>query len=200
MTALLDVPDRRTARGRNEHALLLFLYKTGARVSEAIQLRVGDLQINGRAGGHALVSLHGKAGKVRQCPLQPRTESVLADLVAGSATGDAVFLSRLGKPFTRHRVYRLVERCAARVPALSERRITPHVLRHTTASHLVDAGVDLNTVRAWLRHVSLNTTNVYAEISLERKAQAIAMCDIAEQGPVRPWRENKGLMAALRAL
>ena len=200
MTALLDVPDRKTARGRNEYALLLFLYRTGARVSEAVQVRVGDLQINGVAGDHALVTLHGKGGKVRQCPLRPRTEGVLANLVAGRAATDAVFLSRLRKPFTRHGVYRMVERCAAGVPALSDRRITPHVLRHTTACHLVDAGVDLNTVRAWLGHVSLNTTNIYAEISLERKAQAIAMCDMAEEGPARPWRENKGLMAALRDL
>ena len=60
--------------------------------------------------------------------------------------------------------------------------------------------MDLNTVRAWLGHVSLDTTNIYAEISLERKAQAIAMCDMAQQAPARPWRENKGLMAALRDL
>ena len=131
MTALVDVPDRRTARGRNEYALLLFLYKTGARVSEAIQLRVGDIQINRRDGGHALVSLHGKGGKVRQCPLRPDAESLLADLVGGRAPGDAVFLSRLGKPFTRYGVYWLVDRCAARPPALSGRKVTPHVLRHT---------------------------------------------------------------------
>ena len=81
MKALLDVPDRRTPRGRVEHALLLFLYNTGARVSEATELVAGDLQIGRRDGGHALVTIHGKGRKQRQCPLWPRTERVLAELV-----------------------------------------------------------------------------------------------------------------------
>ena len=98
--ALLVVPDRRTPRGRTEHALLLFLYNTGARVSEAAQLRAGDLQI-GRGGRHALTTLHGKGGRTRQCPLLPDTERVLADLVQGSSAYDPVFLSRYRRPYTR---------------------------------------------------------------------------------------------------
>ena len=200
MEALLDVPDRKTLRGRNEYALLLFLYKIGARVSEAIRLRVGDLQVGRRDGGHALVTLHGKGGKIRQCPLRPEIESVLAELVDGRAAGDAVFLSRLRKPFTRFGVYWLVERSAASVPSLAGRKITPHVLRHTTACHLVLSDVDINTVRAWLGHSTINTTNIYAEIGLEMKAKAVALCDGAEPGPSRPWKENKGLMAFLKSL
>ena len=200
MDAMLDVPDRKTLRGRNEYALLLFLYKTGARVSEAIQLRAGDLLVGRRDGGHALVTLHGKGGKIRQCPLPPETESVLAELVDGRAAGDAVFLSRLRKPFTRFGVYWLVERCAVRVPALAKKKVTPHVLRHTTACHLVFSGVDINTVRAWLGHSSIATTNIYAEIDLEMKARAIALCDVSEPSPSRPWKENKGLMAFLKSL
>ncbi len=99
-----------------------------------------------------------------------------------------------------NRVYRLVERCAARVPALAGRKITPHMIRHTSACHLLQAGVDLNTIRAWLGHASLDTTNIYAEIDLEMKAKAMALCDAAEAGPDRPWKENKGLMAFLDAL
>ncbi|MDE0693605.1 MAG: tyrosine-type recombinase/integrase, partial [Gammaproteobacteria bacterium] len=95
---LLEVPDRRTPRGRIEHALLLFLYNTGARVSEAARLVAGDLQIGRRDGGHALVNIHGKGGKQRQCPLWARTESVLGNLVRGRAPGDAVFLSRRQRP------------------------------------------------------------------------------------------------------
>ena len=87
-------------------------------------------------------------------------------------------VSRLGTPFTRFGVYRLVERCAARVPGLAGRTITPHVIRHTTACHLVLAGVDINTVRAWLGHVSISTTNIYAEIDLTLKANAVALCDV----------------------
>ena len=199
MQALLNVPDRTTRHGRTEYAILLFLYKTGARVSEATQLRVGDLQVGRRDGGHALVILHGKGGKVRQCPLRPEIERVMVELVDGRAADDAVFLNRRRQPFTRFGVYSVVERCAAQVPTLAGKKITPHVLRHTTACHLVFAGVDINTVRAWLGHSSIDTTNIYAEISLKMKAEAMALCDVAEPDPSRHWKEDKGLMAFLNS-
>ena len=72
--------------------------------------------------------------------------------------------------------------------------------RHTSACHLLQAGVDLNTIRAWLGHASLDTTNIYAEIDIEMKARAMALCNAAEPGPDRPWKANKGLMAFLGAL
>ncbi len=200
MDAMLDVPDRNTLRGRNEYALLLFLYNTGARVSEATRFSVRDLKVGRLEGGHSLATLHGKGGKMRQCPLWPKTQRVLAELIHGREENHAVFLSRHGKRFTRFGVYRLVERCAAQVPALASRKITPHVLRHTTACHLVSAGVDINTIRAWLGHVSLDTTNIYAEIDLEMKAKAIALCDAGETRPGRPWKEDKGMMAFLKSL
>ena len=200
MNAMLEVPDRGTPRGRTEHALLLFLYNSGARVSEATGLVAGDLLIGRRDGGPALATVHGKGGKQRQCPLWPRTERVLSSLAAERGPRDAVFLSRRQRPYTRFGVYRLVERCAIGVPSLAGRKITPHVIRHTSACHLLQAGVDLNTIRAWLGHASLDTTNIYAEIDLEMKARAMALCDAAEAGPERPWKENKGLMAFLDAL
>ena len=72
--------------------------------------------------------------------------------------------------------------------------------RHTTATHLLRAGVDINTIRAWLGHVSLTTTNIYAEVDLEMKAKALALCQVTEDGPSKRWREDKGLMAFLRTL
>ena len=193
-------PDRRTPRGRTEHALLLFLYNTGARVSEAIRLRAGDLELGRRDGAHALVTLRGKGGKLRQCPLWPRTENALGELVHRPTDGDDVFISRHRRPYTRFGVYRLVERCAARVPSLADRAITPHVVRHSSACHLLQAGVDLNTIRAWLGHVSLDTTNIYAEIDLEMKAKAMALCDAGEPATDRPWKEDKGVIAFLNAI
>ena len=198
--AMLAVPDRATPQGRNEYGLLLLLYNSGARVSEATQLRKADLQIGRTDGGHALVSLNGKGGKIRHCPLWPRTERALAELARERTDDDAVFLSRYRKPYTRFGAYHLVARCAARVPSLEGRKITPHVIRHSTACHLLQAGVDINTIRAWLGHVSLETTNIYAEIDLEMKARALALCDAAEAGPHRPWKEDKGLMAFLKAI
>jgi site-specific recombinase XerD len=79
--------------------------------------------------------------------------------------------------------------------------IGPHVIRHSTASHLLRAGVDINTIRGWLGHVSLDTTNIYAEIDLETKAKALATCDIST-GPRRtkPWRTQPALMEFLHGL
>lgn len=200
MDAMLKVPDRKTPQGQSEYALLLFLYNTGARVSEATQMKVSDLQVGAHNGGHALATLNGKGGKLRQCPLWPETERVLTELAEGRAADDVVFLSRLQKPFTRFGVYWLVERCAARTSALSGRKITPHVLRHTTACHLLLAGVDINTVRAWLGHATINTTNIYAEIDLKMKAKAIALCDVGDSKALRSWKDNKDLMVFLKSL
>lgn len=200
MEAMLAVPDRKTHRGRCEYALLLFLYNTGARVSEATALKVRDLKFGRGKGGHDTATLHGKGGKTRQCPLWPETERVLADEVRDRKAEDAVFVSRLGTPFTRFGVYRLIERCAERVPDLVGRTITPHVIRHTTACHLVLAGVDINTIRAWLGHVSISTTNIYAEIDLTLKTNAVALCEVGQRGRGRSWKEDKDLMAFLKSL
>ena len=87
------------------------------------------------------------------------------------------------------------------MPSLIAKRVSPHTIRHTTAVHLLRAGVDINTIRAWLGHSSLETTNVYAEIDLEMKAQALALC---EPGPQRqtgnPWSQDRSLMEFLRSL
>ena len=188
MDAVLDVPDRKTPRGRNEYALLLFLYNTGARVSETTGLRVRDLQVGHRHGGHALVTLHGKGGKIRQCPLWTETDRELAMIVDGRAANDAVFLSRYGRPFTRFGIYRLVERCAARVPALVGNYLS-FALNLSKQTRPLHGG-----------HASLNTTNIYAEIDLEMKAKALALCDAAEPETRRAWKEKKGLMAFLKSL
>ncbi len=200
MEAMLAAPDRKSRSGQSEYALLLFLYNTGARVSEVTQLQVQDLILDRDRGGHDLATLRGKGGKTRQCPLWPETERVLAEQILGRAPEAPVFLSRLGDAYTRFGVYRLVERCAADVPGLAGRRVTPHVIRHTTACHLVLAGVDINTIRAWLGHVSISTTNIYAEIDLTLKANAVALCEVGSPGPRRRWREDKDVVAFLNAL
>lgn len=88
-----------------------------------------------------------------------------------------IFLNRRGEPLTRFGIYRLIKRYAKsfikKFPDLKKKRISPHIIRHTTATHLLRAGVDINTIRAWLGHVSINTTNVYAEIDLEMKEKAL---------------------------
>lgn len=177
--ALLRAPDRRSALGRRDHALLLFLYNSGARADEAASLRVGHLHL----GTSPSVRLLGKGNKWRACPLWPETVDALRPLLAARSTDDTVFRGRTGGPMTRFGVHRIVVATAAiagrRVESMRGKRISPHTLRHTTAVHLLRSGVDINTIRAWLGHVSLDTTNVYAEVDLDMKAKALACVDSA---------------------
>ncbi len=204
LDALLNAPQRDTPQGRRERALLLFLYSTGARVSEAVQLKVGHLQLSEDRHGHSLVTLSGKGGKTRLCPLLPGAAQALADLTAGRAAEAPLFLNRNGRRLTRSGIRQLVVRCAQKaaeqVPSLAAKRVGPHVLRHTSATHLLRSGVDLNTIRAWLGHAKLDTTAIYAAIDLETKAEAIACCDGEKLAAVKPWREDETLMQFLRSL
>ena len=124
-----------------------------------------------------------------------------APLVHGRDPSEHVFLNRCGRPITRFGIHTLVKRCAARavkdVPSLATKRVSPHTIRHTTATHLLRSGVDINTIRAWLGHVSLTTTNIYAEVDLEMKAKALAGCEVSDPQAGKPWREDEGLMAFL---
>ena len=205
MDALLAAPDRTTEQGRRDHAVMLFLYNTGARADEVAHVQVDDLAL-GRSPRHegASVLVHGKGNKQRRCPLWARTSALLAALVDGRASASHAFLNRCGRPLTRFGVYALVERYAAvaarTTPQIAKKRVSPHTIRHTTATHLLRAGVDINTIRAWLGHVSLTTTNIYAEVDLHVKAQALARCEITTGKVRKPWRADAGLMAFLQAL
>ncbi len=199
LDAILAAPDRRSSQGARDHALLLFLYNAGARADEAARLKVADLDL----GPSPAVRILGKGNKVRLCPLWASTASTLRALVAGRNSQDPVFLNRRREGITRFGIYALVRRCAARaarrVPAIAKKRVSPHVIRHTTAVHLLRAGVDINTIRAWLGHVSLDTTNVYAEVDLEMKARALSECEVPD-APRRSWHRQPALMAFLKSL
>lgn len=179
MDALLAAPDRRTSLGARDYALLLFLYNSGARADEVAKLTIGRL----RLAEPASVRILGKGNKTRICPLWSTTSSVLARLVTGRDTSDVIFLGRTGQPMTRFGIHRIVTQyaglAAKSLVTMKDKRISPHSIRHTTAVHLLRAGVDINTIRAWLGHVSLDTTNIYAEVDLEMKAKALASLDIS---------------------
>ena len=200
MDALLTAPDRRTPQGQRDYALLLFLYNSGARASEAAELRIADIDWHVQC-----VRIIGKGNKQRSCPLWPTTVEQLRWITDQRGPEQRVFLNRNGQPITRFGIHTLVERHALRTakqtPSLSAKRVSPHVIRHTTATHLLRAGVDINTIRAWLGHVSLNTTNIYAETDLETKARALATCAPDTAGPkMKPWRCQPDLMEFLRGL
>lgn len=201
---------RLPSRGRHalrDRALLLFLYNTGARVQEVADLRVEHLDL----GAHPRVRLHGKGGKWRTCPLWQETARLLRLLQEppeGQVEPQApVFASTRG-PLTRFGIYKVVRRHAqlldGDMPAPHRRSISPHVFRHTTAVHLLEAGVEVNVIRGWLGHADLSTTNRYAEINTRAKEAALRACEppnASEGFPRRPvWRSDDALLNWLSSL
>lgn len=197
---LLAAPDQSSKLGLRDHALLLFLYNSGARASEVASLQIVDIDWHSKS-----VRISGKGTKQRRCPLWTTTLRHLRHL-AGERPAEAnLFLNCRGEPLTRYGIHTLVERYIAKLrtsmPSLQGKRISPHVIRHTTASHLLQAGVDINTIRAWLGHVSLDTTNIYAETDLATKKRALAT--LARGNTRRSsggWSRRPDLMTFLRSL
>ena len=197
MKALLAAPQRQTAQGVRDYALLLFLYNTGARASEISRLTVGDLDlVMPRA------TLHGKGRKIRHCPLWKVTAGALREVVLNRPASQGVFLNRHGESLTRYGVHILVKRhagqAAIKAPTLRNKRVGPHSIRHSTAMALLRSGVDINTIRVWLGHVSLQTTHIYAESDLKMKAKALARCEAPLLEPGKNRIAQKVLMGFLR--
>ena len=204
MDALLKAAEGIASQQRRDHALLLFLYNTGARADEAAQAVIADLDLAYVPGrDHSSVVIKGKGNKLRRCPLWPQTVNEITPLIKGRDPSERVFLNRRKQPITRFGIHTLVERYAQRaskqIPSIKGKRVSPHTIRHTSATHLLRAGVDINTIRAWLGHVSIDTTNIYAETDLEMKAKALALCEI-ETKPVKRQRKDANLMEYLKTL
>ena len=205
MDAILEAPDATTAQGYRDQSLLLYLYNTGTRADEAAQAVIGDLSIGALPGrDSSSVLVHGKGNKDRQCPLWARTIKQLDPLIKDRGECERIFLNRRGQPITRFGVHATVCRHAKaarlKAPSIEKKKVSPHTIRHTTAMHLLKSGVDINTIRAWLGHVSLNTTNIYAEADLEMKAKALASCEIKGDTVTPHWREKTDLMEFLKTL
>lgn len=176
--ALLDSIDRSTASGERDFALLALLFNTGARVQEVLDLRVRDVRLE----PPQQVRLNGKGNKMRVCPIWPRTAQLLRELVnrrfdAQDAADAPIFVNQRGEPLSRFGVRYLLRKYATRSgvrTAQSQRLPHPHSLRHSTAVHLLKAGVDFATISQWLGHASLNTTMRYARSDLDLKRQALS--------------------------
>lgn len=187
-----------------DRTLLLFLYNTGARVQEVADLRLEHLTLERPPS----VRLHGKGGKWRSCPLWDDTVSALRELFDEQHTNDPqapVFSSASGKALTRFGIYKRVRKHATRIESDKtvprSCHITPHVFRHSTAVHLLEAGVEVNVIRGWLGHVSLDTTNRYAEITLRMKEEALKICEPPVVGSNQPaWHKDADLMTWLSSL
>lgn len=204
--ALLSVPDRTTALGRRDYALLLLLFNSGARVQELVDIRPCDLQLT---GPHQ-VRLFGKGRKERFCPLWPQTAEALSGLITDTKVEpDArrpLFRNNRGQPMSRFGVRYVIRKhsavAAESAPTLARKRVRPHTMRHTAAVHLLHAGVDMVTISHWLGHASVETTNRYASVDLEAKRRALAKAGpIADSDPIAAnWRQDESVLAWLERL
>ena len=199
--ALLSAADRTNWDGRRDHALFLTLYNSGARVSEIIGVRRDEIILDAPAS----LKLHGKGRKERAVPLWARTAQVLRPWFQelGQRFGGLAFPNARAHHLSRHGVSfllnRLAERAATACPSLLNKRISPHVIRHSTAMHLLQSGVDPAVIALWLGHESVETTHGYVEADLTMMESAMGKLAPAGSAPAR-FQASDDLLAFLAAL
>jgi len=202
---LLALPDRSTRRGRRDATLLATLYDTAARVQELADLTVRDLRLD----NPAMASLTGKGRKTRHVPLDTNTAALLTAYLAERQLDSPgrddhpVFFNQHRCKLSRGGIAWILRKYQAQAtnPALANVRLSPHILRHSRAMHLYDAGVPLPYIRDILGHVDLSTTEIYARASTEAKRKALeavyadlVTADLAE------WNQNPELLSWLASL
>jgi site-specific recombinase XerD len=199
--------DRRKALGRRDDALLRLLYNTGMRAQELVDLDANHVRFSRPWS----VRIQGKGHRERTCPLWKETIQAMRSYLDERAVRplDAVplFVNSKGARLTRFGLRCIIDRrvaaAAERCPSLTTRTITPHTIRHTTAMHLLQSGVELNMIRSWLGHASIETTHGYVEIDLEMKRKTLQSCEgllpkTESTGP--SWRRDPDLLEWLARL
>jgi integrase/recombinase XerD len=191
--ALLDAPDQTQWSGRRDRAMFALMYNTGIRVSEAISIRHRDIEF----GPSSSVRIHGKGRKERRVPLWKATASLvkkwLPETVAQN-DDSPVFPNRHGCELSRSgvedRLHRAVVTATARCPSLNDKNVSPHTLRHSTAMHMLQSGVDITVIALWLGHESCETTHLYVEADLEMKRRALDRVDAPAINSKRVKKED----------
>lgn len=191
ISALLKAPNLTTWFGRRDHALLLTLYNTGARVSEIVNVKIKDVDLRRQ---HA-IHLHGKGRKERIVPLWLQTVTELNTWLIDLKPdiNAALFPNRYGDALTRfgvnQRLKSIVNSATKVCPTLKGRKISPHSIRHSTAMNLLQSGVDLTVIALWLGHEKIETTHQYMEANLEMKREALESLPLIDEQPLTSSKE-----------
>lgn len=200
--AIIEAPDRAKWAGQRDRAFFSMMYNTGARVSEMIGIRCRDVVLEGQPAVH----LRGKGRKERSVPLWRPTAALIRSWrrQMGDPDGDSIlFPNRNGDRMTRsnatQRLGLAVAAAGRKNPALLERPITPHMVRHTTAMHLLQSGVDITVIALWLGHEDTATTHMYVEADLVMKEQALMKLQPSAAAPGR-FRATDSLLSFLQSL
>jgi site-specific recombinase XerD len=201
VAVILAAPDGSTWSGQRDRVLFALMYNTGARVSEAIGLRRSDVEL----APSRTARIEGKGRKQRIIPLWPSTAARLREWLPriGPDPGSPLFPNTHGRPLSRSgvedRLREAVRLAVARCPTLTGRRISPHTLRHTTAMHLLQSGVDITVIALWLGHEGTETTHHYVEADLALKEQALSRIEDLPNSPLR-YRAGDELLRFLDGL
>jgi integrase/recombinase XerD len=198
LSALTGSIDPNTALGCRDYALALLLFNTGARVSEIVNLKIDDIVLT----GSPKINIMGKGKKPRACVLWDDTVKALrAHLELRSPRNGEdphVFLNAVGSPLTRFGVTHILKKYAEiakdECPSIAAKKVTPHVMRHSTAMHLLLIGVEVAMIALWLGHASMETTNKYVELNMEMKRSIIEGVEVPRgKKPPRKWQNPKTL-------
>ncbi len=202
MLSVIGTPDE-TWVSQRDHVLFLLLYNTGARVSEITGIKVGEVVLD---DGAACVHLHGKGRKQRSVPLWRSTVKTIRAWLKLNSQFDVVsplLPNRNGYMMTRNNVIQrlalAVQTATATNPGLVKRHISPHTIRHTTAMHLLQAGVDISVIALWLGHESPTTTHCYIEADLAMKEHALARLHEPEE-KIQRYSAPDSLIGFLKTL
>jgi site-specific recombinase XerD len=202
MQAILATPDMSSHSGRRDHAILLTMYNTGARVSEITAMAGRQIEFGARS---SFIHLYGKGRKERTVPLWKSTADALRKWMREQQKepNAPLFENYRGDRLTRNGVdvilQKAVSLATSACPALSAKHVTPHVLRHTTAMHLLQSGVDMTVIALWLGHEHLDTTHMYMESDLALKEQALNRLQPLGQSAPR-YRATDKVLAFLDSL
>jgi integrase/recombinase XerD len=195
---LLALPDRTTRQGRRDATLLATLYDTAARVQELADLTVRDIRLQ-----TAIIALTGKGRKTRHVPIDPNTTALLAAYLAERQLDRPghdqrpVFFNQHRAKLSRGGIAWILHKYQAKAadPTLTDTQLHPHVLRHSRAMHLYDAGVPLPYIRDILGHADLSTTDIYARASTEAKRKALeAVYDQVVSAELAEWNQDPDLL------
>ena len=204
LDALLDAPNLNSPRGRRDRALLLFLARTGSRISEALGVDAADLLLD---GARSQVRLRGKGRKERAVPLAgdvaAAVDSLLRERCVGQHEHVPVFVGARGQRLTRfgatHVVRRAVAAASKGMPELARKQISPHVLRHSFAMTLLQSGVDLLTIQAWLGHAQVATTHRYATADVAMMRRGLDKAGI-QTSVAHRYRPRDAVLSLLESL
>ncbi|MGJ9458999.1 tyrosine-type recombinase/integrase [Oceanobacillus sp. CF4.6] len=203
---LLEQPDRNCPKGRRDLTLLSVLYDTGARVQELIDINVGDVILD----TPAIIILTGKGNKKRRVPLMKNTVSILNSYILENKLDKPwkneypLFTNNQNNKLTKEGIAYIISKyviLARKISTLVPPKVKPHMLRHSKAMHLLQAGVNLIYIRDFLGHVDLKTTEIYARTDTETKRNAIenAYSDLID-GNLPDWSKDQALLSWLSEL